>query len=72
MPKLEYIIHGTNDDNLIKILKDGYIDNNPSKKDIILLRDNPSKQIFTQLIYKDIPNEKRNNGHWWSSAIVLR
>ena len=69
MPKLEYIIHGTNDDNLIKILKDGYIDNNPSKKDIILLRDNPSKQIFTQLIYKDIPNEN-NFGYGYSKRLM--
>jgi hypothetical protein len=73
MPNSEYIIHGTSDVNLIKILKAGYIDNNPSKKDLLMLRewDVKTKQIFTQLIYKDIPNEKYQNPHWYSAAIVL-
>ena len=71
--KSEYIIHGTTDDNLIKILKAGYIDNNPSKKDFLMLKDweSKTKQIFTQLIYKDIPNEKNQKPHWYSSAIIL-
>jgi hypothetical protein len=71
MPNLEYIIHGTSDENLIKILKKGYIDNNPPKKHIMMLNDNPPKQIFTQLIYKDIHNEKYQKPHWYSAAIVL-
>ena len=33
----EYIIHGTQIKNIIKILKDGYIDNNPKKKDITVI-----------------------------------
>ena len=73
MPNSEYIIHGTNEVNLIKILKAGYIDNNPSKKDLLMLKEwgAKTKQIFTQLIYKDIPNEKNQNPHWYGSAIVL-
>ena len=73
MPNSEYIIHGTTDENLIKILKAGYIDNNPSKKDILMLKEwgVKTKQIFTQLIYKDIPNEKIQKPHWFSSVIVL-
>ena len=60
MPNSEYIIHGTSDENIIKILKAGYINNNPSKKDLLMLNemDIKTKQIFTQLIYKDIHNEK--------------
>ena len=64
MPNSEYIIHGTSDENLIKILKDGYIDNKPIKKDIIILKDKPSNQIFTQLIYRDIPEQHDQRPHW--------
>ena len=73
MPNSEYIIHGTSDENLIKILKAGYINNNPSKKDLLMLNemDIKTKQIFTQLIYKDIHNEKYQKPHWYSAAIVL-
>ena len=71
MPTSDYLIHGTQPDNLIKILKDGYIDNKPIKKDIIILKDKPSNQIFTQLIYRDIPEQHDQRPHWWSCAIVL-
>ena len=67
----EYIIHGTKVENLIKILQDGYINNKPLKKDIIMLKDKPSNQIFTQLVYKDIPNQADVVPHWWNCAIVL-
>jgi hypothetical protein len=67
----EYIIHGTQIENLIKILQDGYINNKPLKKDIIVLQDKPSNQIFTQLVYKDIPNQTEQHIHWWTCAIVL-
>lgn len=67
----EYIIHGTQIENLIKILQDGYINNKPLKKDIIILQDKPSNQIFTQLVYKDIPNQADVVPHWWNCAIVL-
>ena len=67
----EYIIHGTKVENLIKILQDGYINNKPLKKDIIILQDKPSNQIFTQLVYKDIPNQADVIPHWWECAIVL-
>jgi hypothetical protein len=73
MSSSEYIIHGTTEVNLIKILKAGYIDNNPSKKDLLMLKEwgAKTKQIFTQLIYKDIPNEKNQKPHWYGAAIVL-
>ena len=71
MPTSEYIIHGTQVKNIIKILKDGYIDNDPPKKDIVMLINKPAKQIFTQLIYKDIPNEKEQKPNWGMCAIVL-
>ncbi len=72
MPKSEYIIHGTQTKNLIKILHDGYIDNNPDKKYMATLSEwGKTKQIFAQLIYKDIPNEKKQNPMWGMCAIVL-
>jgi len=67
----EYIIHGTQIKNIIKILKDGYIDNNPKKKDITVLENKPSNQIFTQLIYKNILNQENQIVHWGTCAIVL-
>jgi hypothetical protein len=71
MPNSEYIIHGTNTVNLLDILKEGYIDNTPPKKNIMMLTDNSSNQIFTQLIYKDIPNEKIERPIWFNCAIIL-
>ena len=67
----DYIIHGTKLENLINILQDGYINNTPSKKDSTMLKDKPSNQIFTQLVYKNIPNQANQIPHWWNCAIVL-
>jgi len=67
----EYIIHGTQIENIIKIIQDGYIDNKPKKKDIIMLKDEPSNQIFTQLVYKDIPNQSNQIVHWGTCVIIL-
>lgn len=71
MSKSEYIIHGTQPINLINILKDGFIDNEPIKKYRTMLKTSP-KLIFTQLIYPDIPNETKQNPHWLQSCIVLK
>ena len=35
------------------------------------MKDKPSNQIFTQLIYRDIPEQHDQRPHWWSCAIVL-
>ena len=71
MPTSDYLIHGTQPENLLKILKDGFINNKPDKKYIGMLQNSPSNQIFTQLIYRDIPNEKEQKPHWGMCAIVL-
>jgi hypothetical protein len=67
----EYLIHGTQLKNLIHILQDGYIDINPPKKYRSYLINNSPNQIFTQLIYKDIPNQKNQIAHWFAAAIIL-
>ena len=36
-----------------------------------MLKNKPSYQIFTQLIYYDIPNQEKQIPHWFSCAIVL-
>lgn len=64
----EYIIHGTQPENLVKILEDGFIDNNPTK---LTMLDKKSKQIFTQLVYYDIPDQENQKPHWYFCAIVL-
>ena len=67
----EYIVHGTQPENLIHILQDGYIDTKPPKKYMTMLKNKPPNQIFTQLVYKDIPNQKEQIQHWFSCAIIL-
>jgi hypothetical protein len=68
----EYLVHGTYYENLLNILKDGYIDIKPkSKNAIIMLDDKPPRQIFTQLLYYDIPNQANTIPHWMTSAIIL-
>lgn len=67
---MEYIIHGTSEENLLQILKDGYIDNIKKKKSTRLL-DDDTKQIFTQIIYKNILNQSYQDPHWLSCCIVL-
>jgi hypothetical protein len=67
----EYIVHGTQPENLIHILQDGYIDTKPPKKNRTMLKNKPPNQIFTQLVYKDIPNQKEQIQHWFSCAIIL-
>jgi len=44
MPKQNsvYLVHGTQPKNLLKILKDGYINNKPDKKYIEMLQTCPS------------------------------
>jgi hypothetical protein len=36
-----------------------------------MLAHKPSNQIFTQLIYKNIPNQAHQITHWWNCAIIL-
>jgi len=68
----EYIIHGTYTNNLISILKDGYITiNNKKKKVYQKMIEKEINQIFTQLVYRNIPNEKIQRPHWGNYVIVL-
>jgi hypothetical protein len=68
----EYLIHGTQDENAIRILKKKTISANPPKKYKAMLSEWPeTKQIFTQLIYKDIPNQQYNNPGWGSIKFIL-
>ena len=53
----EYIIHGTTCKNLEDILNSKYIEANINKKNKGILQDNSVNQIFTQLLYRNLPNE---------------
>ena len=66
----EYIVHGTNYENLIKILDNGYIDNKPEKTLGHYANGNPN-QIFTQLVYYNIPSQENEIPHWYTCAIIL-
>ena len=65
----EHIIHGTTSENLKKILINGFIDNNLKKR--MMYYNKNHKQIFTQLIYKNIPNESTQIPYWFKCAIIL-
>ena len=68
----EYLIHGTQWENAIRILQMKKILANPPKKYKTFLAEwKPTKQIFTQLIYKDIPNQEQYNPGWGGVWIVL-
>ena len=68
----EYIIHGTSYLNIESILKDGFISINNKKKKVEQKMINEEiNQIFTQLIYPNIPNEKIQRPHWGGYVIVL-
>ena len=68
----EYLIHGTQVENAIRILQMKTISANPPKKYKAMLADRPeTNQIFTQLIYKDIPNQQYNNPGWGTTKFIL-
>ena len=64
----EFIIHGTPIENLNSILNDKHIKIKP--KDRVFIH-NDLNQIFTQLIFKNIPNEEFQNFHWFNVGIIL-
>jgi len=68
----EYLIHGTQTKNALRILQLKKLLANPPKKYKGILADwAPTKQIFTQLIYKDIPNQEKYNPGWGAIWFVL-
>jgi len=67
----EYIIHGTTVKNLEDILNSKYIEANINNKNKGMLLDNSVNQIFTQLLYRNLPNENIQIPHWFDCAIIL-
>lgn len=66
---MEFIIHGTTSTNLMKIIKDGYIDNTPNKH--LAAYDNHPKQIFTNLMFKGISNQATQVPFWYQACVLL-
>jgi hypothetical protein len=66
----EYIVHGTSHNNLESILSDGYIRTDIDEKHLSMLN-TPSNFIFTQLVYRNIPNEKYKNPFYGQYAFIL-
>lgn len=64
----EYIIHGTQ--NLESILQNKYI-KIKVKKDQQLMLHHPTNQIFTQLLYRDLPNEIIQVPHFHKYCLIL-
>lgn len=56
---------------LLEYLKKNAIQTEPPKKYKTMLIHEKPKQIFTQLIYKDIPNNKIYIPHWGSVVLIL-
>jgi len=68
----EYIIHGTTCKNLEDILNSKYIEANINNKNKGMLDQSQSvNQIFTQLLYRNLPNENIQIPHWFDCAIIL-
>jgi hypothetical protein len=68
----EYIIHGTTVKNLEDILNSKYIEANINNKNKGMLDQSQSvNQIFTQLLYRNLPNENIQIPHWFDCAIIL-
>ena len=67
-----YIIHGTTDKNLVNILKSGYLEADIDKKNEgVLSETDKVNQIFTQLLYRGLPNQKYQIPYWFNCCIVL-
>ena len=66
----EYIVHGTSHNNVKSILSDGYIRTDIDKKHLSMLN-TPSNFIFTQLVYRNIPNEQYQPPSYGAYAFVL-
>jgi len=66
----EYIVHGTSHNNVESILSDGYIRTDIDEKHLSLLN-TCYNFIFTQLVYRDIPNEKYNNPSYGQYVFIL-
>jgi len=68
----EYIIHGTTVKNLEDILDSKYIEANTNNKNKGMLDPSQSvNQIFTQILYRNLPNENIQLPHWFDCAIIL-
>jgi hypothetical protein len=68
----EYIIHGTTCKNLEDILNSKYIEANINNKNKGMLdRSQSVNQIFTQLLYRNLPNENIQIPHWLDCALIL-
>ena len=66
----EYIIHGTSFNNAKKIIKDKKLKINTNKENKLMVKKD-IKQIFTQFIFKNIPNQNIMISHWGSIVFVL-
>jgi hypothetical protein len=67
----EYIIYATTNENLLQILKDGYINNKPKNKLLgHYMGIHSPKQIPTQLMYYNIPNQA-NMWPYMNACIVF-
>lgn len=67
-----YVIHGTSLNNLSHILKSSQLETHPKygRKFLDTEHYNPH-QIFTQILFTDLPNESNQRPHWSEVGIVL-
>ena len=69
---VEYVIHGTYFDNIFHILESGKLETNPqnASKNYYGKGQNP-KQIFTNILLRDLPNQEKQVAYWGDVGIVL-
>ncbi len=63
------MVHGTFAKNTFSILQDGHLGG--YKKNNQTMLEEPVGQIFTQIIYKDMPFESNQKPFWWDDCFVL-
>jgi hypothetical protein len=69
---VEYVIHGTSFDNIFHILESGKLETNPRNANKTYYgKDLNPKQIFTNILLRDLPNEEEQKAYWFGFGIVL-
>lgn len=66
-----YLLHGTFQNNILKILTSGKLDVKHNIASTTTIQSNHTKQIFTQLIFRDIVYESDQDPFWWHGCFVL-
>ena len=66
----EYLLHGTNFESCISCIRNRQISVNPKPR-FRQMSENSFRQIFTQIIFPNIPNQANQNPFWYNCCFIL-